>query len=68
MNSQHPRFDATTALWFKATYSSGDNNCLESTHAPGVVPVRDSKAPEGPVLLFSPASWDLFITELKSGN
>ncbi|MGP3777033.1 DUF397 domain-containing protein (plasmid) [Streptomyces sp. SDT5-1] len=65
----HPRFDPATAVWFKASYSSGDQNCLESALVPGVVPVRDSKlAEESPVVLFSPTSWSSFITELKSGN
>ncbi|MEV7344141.1 DUF397 domain-containing protein [Streptomyces sp. NPDC093544] len=33
---------------------------------PGLVPVRDSKAPDGPALAFAAASWALFIGELKS--
>jgi len=33
---------------------------------PGVVPVRDSKAPGGPALAFAAASWTAFIGELKS--
>ncbi|MFG3233904.1 DUF397 domain-containing protein [Streptomyces antibioticus] len=30
-----------------------------------VVPVRDSKVPQGPALSFAPASWAAFIGELK---
>nr|WP_245640978.1 DUF397 domain-containing protein [Streptomyces megasporus] len=33
---------------------------------PGVVPVRDSKAPGGPVLAFPAASWASFVGGLKS--
>ncbi|MCG3041761.1 DUF397 domain-containing protein [Streptomyces sp. S1A] len=33
---------------------------------PGIVPVRDSKAPHGPVLAFPPTSWASFISELKA--
>ncbi|MFH0245445.1 DUF397 domain-containing protein [Streptomyces sp. HK10] len=33
---------------------------------PGIVPVRDSKAPHGPVLAFPSASWAPFISELKA--
>ncbi|MEW2631902.1 DUF397 domain-containing protein [Streptomyces sp. NPDC048389] len=33
---------------------------------PGVVPVRDSKAPHGPALAFAAASWAAFIGELKA--
>ncbi|GAA2349709.1 DUF397 domain-containing protein [Streptomyces kunmingensis] len=68
MNPQQRHFDANTTRWFKATHSSGDNNCLETARVPHLVPVRDSKTPEGPILLFSTATWDRFITELKSGG
>ncbi|MEU5639658.1 DUF397 domain-containing protein [Streptomyces milbemycinicus] len=33
----------------------------------GVVPVRDSKNPQGPALLFPTTSWAVFITRLKTG-
>ncbi|MEU2210538.1 DUF397 domain-containing protein [Streptomyces hygroscopicus] len=35
---------------------------------PGVVPVRDSKRPDGPALAFPAASWAAFIRELKTGH
>jgi hypothetical protein len=35
---------------------------------PGVVPVRDSKDPQGPVLAFAAASWTVFVGELKAGR
>ncbi|MEU0328171.1 DUF397 domain-containing protein [Streptomyces sp. NPDC006237] len=31
-----------------------------------VVPVRDSKAPQGPALCFEAASWAAFIGEFKA--
>ncbi|MEU6573378.1 DUF397 domain-containing protein [Streptomyces sp. NPDC046805] len=31
----------------------------------GVVPVRDSKAPDGPVMTVAAASWAVFVSELK---
>ncbi|MFF4015305.1 DUF397 domain-containing protein [Streptomyces sp. NPDC001843] len=33
-----------------------------------VVPVRDSKVPQGPALCFEAASWAAFIGELKAGR
>ncbi|MFI0503285.1 DUF397 domain-containing protein [Streptomyces albogriseolus] len=33
---------------------------------PGLVPVRDSKAPQGDTLCFPAASWAAFIGDLKS--
>ncbi|WP_307714860.1 DUF397 domain-containing protein [Streptomyces sp. V4I23] len=35
---------------------------------PGVVPVRDSKAPHGPSITFATASWAAFIGELKAAD
>jgi hypothetical protein len=33
-----------------------------------VVPVRGSKAPNGPALCFNSVSWEAFIGELKAGH
>ncbi|MFB7124257.1 DUF397 domain-containing protein [Kitasatospora sp. NPDC056273] len=32
---------------------------------PGLVPVRDSKDPHGPALLFPAAAWGSFITAIR---
>ncbi|MEU3351724.1 DUF397 domain-containing protein [Streptomyces sp. NPDC037389] len=57
-----PRPDLTTACWRKSSYSNSDGgNCLEiADNIPGAVPVRDSKDPGGPVLVFTPAAWAAF--------
>ncbi|NJP99092.1 DUF397 domain-containing protein [Streptomyces sp. PLAI1-29] len=34
---------------------------------PGAAPVRDSKIPHGPALIFTPDSWAAFIAEMKAG-
>ncbi|MYU19835.1 DUF397 domain-containing protein, partial [Streptomyces sp. SID8361] len=34
---------------------------------PGVVPVRDSKYPDGPALIFAAGAWATFIASLKTG-
>jgi hypothetical protein len=49
----------------RSSYSTGANNCVE-TACPdtppwaGLLAVRDSKAPDGPALLFSARSWAEF--------
>ncbi|MFJ1600117.1 DUF397 domain-containing protein [Streptomyces sp. NPDC088261] len=50
-------------LWRKSSYSSDNGgNCLEiATNLPGIVPVRDSKDPEGPALMLTPAAWNAFV-------
>jgi hypothetical protein len=60
--------DLTHAIWRKSSYSSGNGGaCVEvAADGPGVVAVRDSKDPDGPALIFSPADWSAFIAGLKS--
>jgi hypothetical protein len=35
---------------------------------PGVVAVRDSKNPDRPALVFTPADWLSFTADIKSGR
>ncbi|WP_245687580.1 DUF397 domain-containing protein [Streptacidiphilus griseoplanus] len=35
---------------------------------PGVVPVRDSKDPQGPALVFRSSAWAAFTAAVKSGE
>ncbi|MEU5492582.1 DUF397 domain-containing protein [Streptomyces griseofuscus] len=55
------------AIWRKSTYSNeSGGNCLEvRDNVPGVVPVRDSKVPDGPALLLTATAWAPFIGSLK---
>ncbi|WP_167500986.1 DUF397 domain-containing protein [Streptomyces malaysiensis] len=59
--------DLRTASWHKSSYSSnGGGECVEVADSlPGIVPVRDSKNPDGPVLIFPNSSWSTFIAGLK---
>lgn len=55
--------DLSAAVWRKSSYSDGGaNNCIEVADGyPGVVPVRDSKRPEGPALVFPAGAWAAFV-------
>ena len=59
--------DLTGTNWRKSSYSSANGGaCVEvAADGPGVVAVRDSKDPDGPALIFSPADWSAFIASLK---
>ncbi|MES9539323.1 DUF397 domain-containing protein [Actinomadura sp. NPDC000600] len=49
--------DLTDIKWRKSSYSaSNGGNCVELAGAAGAVAVRDSKDPDGPVLLLSRAA------------
>ncbi|ELP69866.1 DUF397 domain-containing protein [Streptomyces turgidiscabies] len=52
--------------WIKSSYSNNGGNCIEvSGDLPGVVPVRDSKIPHGPILVASEPAWGIFVEHIK---
>ncbi|MFE2063824.1 DUF397 domain-containing protein [Streptomyces sp. NPDC059467] len=55
------------AFWRKSSYSNGDGgHCVEvADNIPGLVPVRDSKSPDGPTLLLPATAWAPFVAFLK---
>ena len=56
------------ADWRKSTYSGGNGGeCVEvATNIPGIVAVRDSKNPDGPVLTFTRDEWRAFLNKIKN--
>jgi len=56
--------------WRKSSYSSSNGgDCIEVGEGlPNLTPVRDSKNPHGPALLFTPTAWSAFITDVKAGR
>ncbi|MCM2429341.1 DUF397 domain-containing protein [Streptomyces sp. RKAG337] len=65
MTTESPR-------WFKSSYSDNGGACVEVAGnlvaSGGVVPVRDSKDPEGPSLVFSASSWASFVAGVQGGD
>jgi hypothetical protein len=53
--------DLTDSEWRKGSRSNGQPNCVEVAFAPDTVAVRDSKNPDGPVLLFPSVDWAGFL-------
>ncbi|MFF8613216.1 DUF397 domain-containing protein [Streptomyces sp. NPDC015350] len=64
--------DSPSFLWLKSSYSGGGGSCVEwaPAHASttGIVPVRDSKNPHGPVLAVPAASFASFVAGVKAGE
>ncbi|WP_326689855.1 MULTISPECIES: DUF397 domain-containing protein [unclassified Streptomyces] len=60
------RVDLSAARWRKSRYSNHNGgDCVEvADNIPGVVPVRDSKVSEGPVLVFGAAAWSGFVAQV----
>ncbi|MDT0546946.1 MULTISPECIES: DUF397 domain-containing protein [Streptomyces] len=62
MTTESPR-------WFKSSYSDNGGACIEVAAnlvaSRGVVPVRDSKDPNGPALVFSADGWSSFVSAVQ---
>ena len=59
--------DPDGATWRKSTYSNGTGgNCVEVADLPDGRAVRDSKHPQGPVLVFTRDAWRAFLQGIES--
>ncbi|MFW3459509.1 DUF397 domain-containing protein [Streptomyces microflavus] len=65
MKTESPR-------WFKSSYSSNGGNCIEVAvnlvASQGIVPVRDSKNVDGPVLDVRTAAFSAFVAGVQAGK
>jgi hypothetical protein len=54
-------------MWRKSSRSSSSGqNCVEvAANLPGIVAVRDSKDPGGPVLVIATVEWHRFLSRLE---
>jgi hypothetical protein len=65
-----PNASTTGYDWTKSSFSGGSNDCVEvALHAvPAALPVRDSKVPTGPAVVFGDVAWDGFVDAVKRGD
>ncbi|MFF3094376.1 DUF397 domain-containing protein [Streptomyces cyaneofuscatus] len=65
MKTESPR-------WFKSSYSDNGGNCIEVAAnfvaSEGIVPVRDSKVVDGPVVGFRAAAFSAFVAGVQAGT
>ncbi len=58
--------------WFKSSYSDNGGNCVEVaanlTAVRGIVPVRDSKVTEGPVVEVPVTAFSAFVAGVQGGT
>ncbi|MFI8460495.1 DUF397 domain-containing protein [Kitasatospora sp. NPDC085464] len=63
------RVDLFGASWVKSSYSNNGGDCVEvAADFPGLVPVRDSKDPQGPALVFPAEAWASFVAAVRGGE
>ncbi|MDH6705838.1 hypothetical protein P3T27_002560 [Kitasatospora sp. MAA19] len=61
--------DLAGASWSKSSYSGNGGQCVEvASDFPGLMPIRDSKDPQGPALVFSAEGWESFVAAVRSGE
>ncbi|MFJ4683090.1 DUF397 domain-containing protein [Streptomyces sp. NPDC091377] len=64
--------DSYAVFWVKSTYSNNGGSCVEWAPADvsvtGMVPVRDSKAPTGPMLSLPADAFAAFVSGVKGGS
>lgn len=56
--------------WRKSSYSNGEGGeCVEvADGCPGTVPVRDSKNPHGPAVVFPTDAFSTFVSAVQRGT
>jgi hypothetical protein len=61
--------DDSRLVWVKSTHSGDKTQCVEVAALPdGGRAVRDSKNPNGPVLLFTGMEWRAFVAGVRDGE
>ena len=61
--------DPASLAWRKSSYSTGGGECVETAVLPDRrVAVRDSKQPDGAILLYAPGEWRAFVAGAKAGE
>jgi uncharacterized protein DUF397 len=56
------------ANWRKSSYSGGNGTCIEVAFPSGGIAARDSKDPDGGVLVFDRRSWSRFLDAITDGT
>lgn len=64
-----PAAELLHAAWRKSTYSNPSGNCVQVARLPGgQVAVRNSRHPDGPVLICAPGEIAALIQGAKDGH
>lgn len=68
-HAQRASVHATEPLWFKSRRSNPSGNCVELRELPsGEIAMRNSRHPDGPVLVYTRAEIEAFLGGAKDGE
>lgn len=54
--------------WHKAQRSTNNGACVEIASTVGKIAIRDSKDPDGPVLVYTPTEFSAFLEGARNGE
>ena len=54
--------------WLKARSSTANGQCLEIAAAVGNIAIRDSKDPDGPILVYTRSEFGAFVEGARNGE
>ena len=61
--------DLSKTQWRKSRRSNDTGACVEvAAPLPGIVVIRDSKNPDGPVLRLTRTEWSAFLASVRDGT
>ncbi|MFI1168191.1 DUF397 domain-containing protein [Streptomyces sp. NPDC020801] len=63
------RASSLGARWIKSRHSNAEGNCVEvAALVDGVIAMRNSRDPDGPALVYTPAEVAAFLAGAKDGE
>jgi Domain of unknown function (DUF397) len=60
--------ERTGLAWLKAQSSSHNGQCVEIASAASKIAIRDSKDPDGPILVYTTAEFKAFLDGARNGE
>jgi hypothetical protein len=69
INNGVPATELGPVVWRKSRASNPDGQCVEVAELPdGQIAVRNSRYPDGPALVYTPAEVAAFLTGVRNGE
>jgi hypothetical protein len=54
--------------WYKAQSSTNNGQCVEIASTADIIAIRDSKDPDGPILVYTSAEFSAFLQGARNGE